>query len=72
VCAAKAVRGAPVFSPNLLAVGGVDLLGFVPQDRDLLLRETVGQKQIALLSELPELLRGELHRDFLPMRGVTG
>ena len=51
-----------LLAPHLLAVGGVDLLGLVAQDRDLLLREAAGQEQIAFFSELPELLRGQLHR----------
>ena len=60
-------RRAGLLAPHLLAVGRVDLLGLVAQDRDFLLREAAGQEQIAFLSELPELLCRQLHRDLLPV-----
>ena len=60
-------RRAGLLAPDLLAVGGVDLLGLVAQDRDFLLREAAGQEQIAFFSELPKLLRRQRHRGLLPM-----
>jgi hypothetical protein len=72
VCAANAVRSASLLAPDFLAVGGVDLLGLVAQDRDLFSREAARQEQIALFSELPELLRSELHRVLLLKSVGTG
>src|ERR1700738_5718923 len=63
---------AGLLAPDLPTVGGVDLLGVIAQDRHLLLREAVGQEEIALFSELTEPLRGKLHRDFLPTTMGTG
>src|SRR5215469_12645668 len=65
-------RRAGFFAPDLLSVAGIDLLGLIAQNRDLFLREAVGQKQITLFSELLKLLRGELHQGFLPMRSAVG
>ncbi len=48
--------------PHLLPVGGIDRLGLVAQDRDLLLGKAAGQKQIAFLGKLRELLGIEPHR----------
>src|SRR4029077_13272774 len=59
-------------APDLLAVGGVDLLGFVAQDRNLLLGEAAGQEQIAFFSELPKLLRRQRHRGLLPSIKMIG
>ena len=56
-----------LLAPHFLPVGGVDLLGLVAQDRDLLLREAAGQEQIAFFSELPKLLCRQRHRGLLPL-----
>jgi hypothetical protein len=48
--------------PDLLPVGGEDGIGFLPQDLDLVLRETPRQEQVALLVELLELFRRKPHR----------
>jgi hypothetical protein len=61
-------RRAGLFAPDLLAVGGVNRLGLVAQDRDLGFGETAGQKEITVVDELAELLRGERYRDCLRMR----
>ena len=65
-------RRAGLLAPHLLAVGGVDRLGLVAQDRDLFLREAAGQEQIAFLSELPKLLCRQRHRGLLPLIKTIG
>jgi hypothetical protein len=56
VWAAKAVRGAPVFSrQHLPAIEFENRLGVVAQERDFLLAEAIRKEQIALLVEIAKL-----------------
>ncbi len=58
-------RGAGLLPPHLLAVELEDRLGIVAQERDLLLGEAIGKEEVALLLEVAQLARRQLHGVFL-------
>ena len=68
----RGARRTGLLAPYFLAVGRIDLLGLVAQDRDFLLREAAGQEQIAFFSELPKLLRRQRHCGLLPLTRTIG
>src|SRR5579875_1420024 len=59
-------RCAGLFAPDFRAVRRVNPLGFLAQNRDLFLREAIGQEQIALFGKLPQLFSRQLHGNSLP------
>ena len=54
-------RRAGLLAPHLLAVAAVNLLGLRAQHGDFFLAEAIGEEEIALVVEILELLRAELH-----------